>query len=51
MVSLSRGGGDAVVQREFDTEAKAFVEGGFSLEEAKSSTGFRDADTLWVATA
>lgn len=50
MIALSRGGGDAVVQREFDTEAKAFVRGGFSLPEAKSSASFRDVDTLWVAT-
>jgi prolyl oligopeptidase len=50
MVSLSRGGGDAVVQREFDTETKDFVPGGFSLGEAKSSAAFRDQDTLWVAT-
>jgi prolyl oligopeptidase len=50
MVSLSRGGGDAVVQREFDTETKAFVKDGFSLPEAKSGASFRDADTLWVST-
>ncbi|MBZ5640322.1 MAG: prolyl oligopeptidase family serine peptidase [Acidobacteriia bacterium] len=50
MVSLSRGGGDAVVQREFDAETKSFVNGGFALAEAKSSASFRDKDTLWVAT-
>ena len=31
------GGGDAVVVREFDTRAKAFVKDGFILPEAKSS--------------
>jgi prolyl oligopeptidase len=50
LVSLSRGGSDASVLREFDTEAKAFVQGGFTLPEAKSSASFRDADTVWVAT-
>jgi prolyl oligopeptidase len=47
---LSRGGGDAVVVREFDTETKTFVADGFSLPEAKSQTGFKDIDTLWVGT-
>ena len=50
LVSLSRGGGDATVIREFDTVAKAFVPGGFSLPEAKSFASFRDLDTVWVAT-
>jgi prolyl oligopeptidase len=50
MVNLSRGGGDAVVVREFDTRAKAFVAGGFTLPEAKSNVSFKDADTLWVGT-
>jgi len=50
MVSLSVGGSDAHVYREFDTKAKAFVPGGFSLPEAKSSISWRDADTLWVGT-
>jgi prolyl oligopeptidase len=31
LISLSRGGADADVVREFDLEAKQFVEGGFSL--------------------
>ncbi|MFH1176666.1 MAG: prolyl oligopeptidase family serine peptidase [Acidobacteriota bacterium] len=50
MVALSRGGGDAVVQREFDTVTKSFVKDGFSLPEAKSRVDWRDADTLWVGT-
>ena len=37
ILSLSRGGSDAVVLREFDLVAKAFVEGGFSLPEAKGA--------------
>jgi prolyl oligopeptidase len=50
LVSLSRGGADAVVVREFDTIAKAFVSGGFTLPEAKSRVAWRDADTIWVGT-
>ena len=39
ILSLSRGGSDATVAREFDLEAMAFVpvaEGGFELPEGKS---------------
>jgi prolyl oligopeptidase len=50
MVSLSRGGADATVKREFDTFAKSFVEGGFELAEAKSSVSWKDENTLWVGT-
>ncbi|MHC5209306.1 MAG: prolyl oligopeptidase family serine peptidase [Planctomycetota bacterium] len=50
LVSLSRGGADADVVREFDLEAKAFVEDGFSLPEAKSRVSWRDEDSLWVGT-
>ena len=50
MLSLSRGGADASVQREFDCVACAFVDGGFTLPEAKSEVEWIDADTLYVAT-
>ncbi|KAA0255069.1 S9 family peptidase [Acidobacteria bacterium ACD] len=50
MVSLSPGGSDASVQREFDTGTKRFVPGGFSLPEAKSRVAWRDEETLWVGT-
>ena len=50
MVSLSPGGSDASVEREFDTKTKEFVSGGFSLPEAKSRVAWRDEDTLWVGT-
>ncbi len=50
LVSLSRGGADADVVREFDLEAKAFVAGGFALPEAKSSVAWRGPDSLFVAT-
>ena len=50
LLSLSRGGADAVVVREFDVEDKAFVDGGFTLVEAKSVSGWIDADTIYVGT-
>ena len=50
LISLSEGGKDAVVVREFDTVTKAFVEGGFSLPEGKHRISWLDADTLLVAT-
>ncbi|MDX1660952.1 MAG: prolyl oligopeptidase family serine peptidase [Gemmatimonadota bacterium] len=50
MVRLSRGGADAVEIREFDAEAKAFVEGGFFVPEAKSSVAWRGPDALLVST-
>jgi prolyl oligopeptidase len=50
LVSLSRGGADADVVREFDLDTKAFVEGGFALPEAKSRVAWRDETSLFVAT-
>ena len=50
MITLSRGGSDAAVEREFDTVARAFVEDGFVLPEAKTQVDWKDADTLWVGT-
>ena len=50
MITLSRGGSDAAVEREFDTVAKAFVEDGFVVPEAKSQVSWKDKDTLWVGT-
>jgi prolyl oligopeptidase len=50
LITLSGGGSDAAVVREFDTKTKDFVPGGFSLPEAKSIVAWRDQDTLWVGT-
>lgn len=50
LVFLSRGGADAEVVREFDLEAKAFVEGGFHIPEAKSSIAWKDENTLYLGT-
>ncbi len=49
ILSLSRGGADAVVLREFDTETKQFVEDGFRLPEAKQWFAWLDADHLLIA--
>ncbi|MGY8635704.1 prolyl oligopeptidase family serine peptidase [Bradyrhizobium sp. 14AA] len=51
IVSLSRGGSDAVVLREFDLNAKSFVADGFTLPEAKSSATWVDPDTLLLSSA
>lgn len=50
LVSLSRGGADAKVVREFDVDSKTFVKDGFSLPEAKSDVDWLDADTVYVGT-
>ncbi|MFJ6153375.1 prolyl oligopeptidase family serine peptidase [Micromonospora profundi] len=50
LISLSRGGGDAAVVREFDLRRRVFVEDGFSLPEAKSDVRWIDADHVYVAT-
>ncbi len=51
ILGLSRGGSDAVTLREFDLDARAFVAGGFSLPDAKSSIQWLDADTLLLSSA
>jgi prolyl oligopeptidase len=51
MLSLSRGGSDAVVLREFDRETGKFVEGGFQVPEAKGSVAWIDRDTLLLTSA
>ncbi|TCP33965.1 prolyl oligopeptidase [Rhodothalassium salexigens DSM 2132] len=50
LVELSRGGGDAVVVREFDMTTKSFPIGGFRLDEAKQWAAWVDEDRLLVAT-
>jgi prolyl oligopeptidase len=51
IVSLSRGGSDAVVLREFDVAGKTFVNDGFSLPEAKGGASWLDRDNLVLASA
>jgi len=50
MVTLSRGGGDASVRREFDAHSKTFVEGGFFVPESKARVSWKDENTLWIGT-
>ncbi len=51
IISLSRGGSDAVVLREFDMGTKAFVSDGFNLPEAKGWASWWDRDTLILTSA
>jgi prolyl oligopeptidase len=50
LVSLSRGGADADVIREFDLSTKGFIKDGFALPEAKSQVAWIDDDHIYVAT-
>lgn len=50
LLSLSRGGADASVVREFDLVEKRFVKDGFTLAEAKSQVDWIDKDTIYVGT-
>ena len=51
ILSLSRGGSDAVTLREFDMDAKDFVADGFVLPEAKGGATWLDGDTLLLSSA
>jgi prolyl oligopeptidase len=50
VLSLSRGGGDATVVREFDLATNSFLKEGFTLPEAKSSAAYLDEDTILFGT-
>ncbi|MFL6751620.1 MAG: prolyl oligopeptidase family serine peptidase [Sphingomicrobium sp.] len=50
LVALSPGGTDADVVREFDVPTGRFVEGGFTVPEAKSNTSWVDENHMLVAT-
>ncbi|MGC0365564.1 prolyl oligopeptidase [Rhodococcus sp. 27YEA15] len=55
LISLSRGGADAAVVREFDLEKREFVDPdgeypGFYLPEAKTDIDWIDIDTVYVGT-
>lgn len=50
LISLSRGGGDAHITREFDVDKRTFVSGGFVLPEAKSRISWKDENTVFVGT-
>ncbi|MGH8500312.1 MAG: hypothetical protein ACRERV_16115, partial [Methylococcales bacterium] len=50
LISLSRGGADADVSREFNLDTKEWVKDGFFRPEAKGSLGWVDANTVFVST-
>ena len=50
LISLSRGGSDAAIVREFDMQTLSFVPNGFALAEAKSRVSWEDQDTVLVGT-
>lgn len=53
LISLSRGGADASVVREFDMTTRQFVpaeNGGYFVPEAKSQVSWIDADTVYIGT-
>ena len=49
IVYLSKGGGDAVVTREFDVTTKTFIENGFYIDESKGGASYFDENTLIVS--
>ncbi len=50
LVSISPGGGDAVMMQEFDMKSKKFIKGGFNLPKSKMRVSWRDKDHLFVGT-
>ncbi|HTZ16712.1 MAG TPA: prolyl oligopeptidase family serine peptidase [Mycobacterium sp.] len=50
LISLSPGGSDAAIVREFDMATREFIDDGFALAEAKSQTSWVDPDTLLIGT-
>ncbi len=50
LVSISPGGGDAVMLQEFNMKDKKFIKDGFSLPKSKMRATWRDKDHLFVAT-
>jgi prolyl oligopeptidase len=51
LIRLSRGGGDAVVIREYDLKALKLATDGFSLPEGKADATYLNDDTVLFATA
>ena len=50
LISLSRGGSDAAVVREFDMRTSEFVAGGFEVPEAKTQISWEDENTVLIGT-
>ncbi|WP_024301084.1 prolyl oligopeptidase family protein [Pseudogulbenkiania sp. MAI-1] len=51
LLSLTPGGSDATVTREYDLEAQAFVAGGFAFPYGKNHIAWRDLDSVFVCPA
>lgn len=51
LLSLTPGGSDATVTREYDLEAQAFVAGGFAFPYGKNHIAWRDFDSVFVCPA
>ncbi|MFK7747911.1 MAG: prolyl oligopeptidase family protein [Kordia sp.] len=49
LVSFSKGGSDATIEREFDVNTKTFVEDGFYIPESKSRESYVDENTLIIS--
>jgi prolyl oligopeptidase len=50
LITLSRGGSDAAVVREFDMRTGEFVDDGFFVPEAKTQISWEDEDTVLIGT-
>jgi prolyl oligopeptidase len=50
LITLSRGGSDAAVVREFDMRTQRFVPDGFVVGEAKTQISWEDEDTVLIGT-
>jgi prolyl oligopeptidase len=50
LITLSRGGADANVTREYDLKTRSFVSDGFNLPESKGSVSWIDIDHIFVST-
>ena len=50
LISLSRGGADASVTREFDMKTRQFVDNGFQRDEAKGGISWIDRDSVFIFT-
>lgn len=48
LLMLSKGGGDAVLTREYDLISKKFVPDGFVVPEGKVRLAWRDDDSIWL---
>ena len=49
ILNLSKGGGDAVIVKEFDVNTKSFIKDGFSIDESKGDVSYLDENTLIVS--